>query len=703
MIRGLVASVFAAAVVATPLTYPVPPTGGTVDDFYGTKVADPYRTLENLDSPMTRAWVEAEAALTRSYLDAIPQRAAIRAHLERLANYSSQTAPTHAGNQYFYWANDGTLEQGLLYTMRGPHGTPRMLLDPNALSKDGSITVSGEVPSRNGSLLVYATQQSGSDWQTWHVRDVATGKDLPDVLPWSKYANASWMPDDRSFMYERYPSQNAAAMYRAAIAGHAIYVHRLGTPQSADRLFYTNPSHPKWIYSAFVTEDRRYAIVYVGSGESTNNRVGYVDLRDPRYALHELFWKEDASWAYVDNTDSRFLFTTNKNAHNTRVIAFDVRRPNAPASLVPETRNALNNATAAGRRLFLTYLIDAHTVVKVYDEEGRWLRNVELPGIGTASGFGGESTDRTVYYDYDSYTTPYSTFAYDIASGTSTLYWKQGIDFDPNQFETKEVFYRSKDGTRVPLMISYRKGIKLDGSNPTMLYGYGGFDVAVTPAFTGVTWLQMGGVYARASIRGGSEYGEAWHTAGMRANKQHVFDDFVAAAEYLIAQKYTSTPKLAIRGESNGGLLVGAVLTQRPDLFGAAVPMVGVLDMLRFDKYTAGTYWSPEYGCATCGADQFAWLYKYSPYHNVRPGTVYPPTLVMTSDHDDRVFPAHSFKFAARLQADQAGTAPILLRVQLKGGHGGGTTRSQDWDEFADIYAFLLKSLNMTLPSDFKP
>ena len=452
-----------------------------------------------------------------------------------------------------------------------------------------------------------------------------------------------------------------------------------------------------------MTDDRRYAIVSVSSNDSINNRIGYVDLRNASRTVRELLWKNDAQWGFVGNAGPIFYLTTTLGAPNSRVVAVDVRNPGILRTVVPQSRFALQSASYVGGRLILSYLADAHSAVSVFDASGRHLRDVSLPGLGTATGFEGFAGDRTTFYSYAGWTTPPTIYRYDVLAGQSAVYRKPRISFDAGQYVTREVFYRSKDGTRVPMMVSYRRGMALDGTNPTILYAYGGFDIPITPSFSTAiaTWLQMGGVYAVANIRGGSEYGEAWHRAGMLGNKQNVFDDFIAAAQYLIAQKYTSTPKLAIKGESNGGLLIGAVETQRPDLFGAAVPGVGVLDMLRFDKFTIGNFWIPEYGCATCGANNFAWLYKYSPYANVRPSTVYPPTLIMTSDHDDRVFPAHSFKFAAKMQADQAGSAPILLRVQLKAGHGGSTTLTQSIDAAADIYAFLVKNLGMDLPTGF--
>lgn len=685
------------------LTYPAAPTSDTVDSYYGTAVPDPYRPLEEIDAPATVAWMRAEASLTSSYLDAIPQRAPIASHLRTLLNYEAFGIPFHMRDQYFYLHNSGLQNQWVLYTMEGPEGAPRVLIDPNLLSADGSVTLGDEVPSWDARLLAYSTQSSGSDWETWHVREVAGGTDLPDTVQWSKFSSLSWLPNDRAFLYERYPAPKTQETYKGVLSGQAVYEHVLGTPQAKDTLFYYRPEHKNWLYDAEVTEDRRYVVLTVSSSDSINDRIGYVDLRDPQRKVHEVLWKNDAQWAYVANVGSRFYFTTTLKAPNSRVVVIDLGSPSTIHTLIPESKWALQGASPVGGRLILSYLIDAHSAIEVYDQRGRFLRDVALPGVGSVSGFLGFATDRFTYYRYMGWTTPGTIFRYDVLTGASELYRKPKIAFDSSQYETDEVFYRSKDGTRVPMTISYRKGMIRDARNPTILYGYGGFDIAITPYFSSfiATWLQMGGIYAVANIRGGSEYGERWHRGGMLGSKQNVFDDFIAAAEYLIAQRYTSTPKLAIKGESNGGLLVGAVETQRPDLFGAALAGVGVMDVLRFDKFTIGSFWSAELGCATCGQSDFEWLYKYSPYANIKPDTAYPATLIMTSDHDDRVFPAHSFKFAARMQAAQAGSAPILLRVQQKAGHGESTTLAETIDLYADMYAFLVKNLDVTLPAGF--
>jgi prolyl oligopeptidase len=696
----------AGALSQTPsneMRYPPAPTDGTIDTFYGTQVPDPYRPLESIDAPATAQWVQSEALLTRSYLDAIPQRDAIKAHLKTLLKYEAFDIPFHMGERYYYLHNAGLQNQWVLYTMRGLHGAAHPFIDPNAMSRDGSITAGDFTPSWDAKLLAYTTRTSGSDWQTWHVRAVAARKDLPDRLRWSKFSNAAWLPNSHALLYERYAAPKTGEVYKEALYGQAVYLHTLGRPQSTDSLFYYRPDHRNWLYNAWVTEDRRYVVLTIASNDSINDRIGYADLSAPGHPMHELLWKSDAQWSYVANAGPLFYFTTTLDAPNSRVVAIDVRQPGVIRTVVGESKWALQAASDVGHHLMVSYLVDAHSAVKVYDEQGRYQRDIALPGAGSAGGFDGLRRDRLTFFRYMGWTVPGTIYAYDVESATSSIYRRPQIKFDPSQYATDEVFYQSKDGTRVPLMISYRKGVERNGNNPTILYGYGGFDVPITPYFSSfvAAWLQMGGIYAVANLRGGSEYGEAWHRGGMLASKQNVFDDFIAAAQYLIAQGYTSTPKLAIKGESNGGLLVGAVETQRPDLFGAALPGVGLMDVLRFDKFTIGSFWTSELGCATCGKDDFAWLYKYSPYANIKPATRYPATLVMTSDHDDRVFPAHSYKFAARLQAAQAGPAPVLLRVQQKAGHGGSTTLAQTVDLYADIYSFLVRNLGMALPPGF--
>jgi prolyl oligopeptidase len=684
-------------------SYPQAPRGNVSDTYFGTAVPDPYRWMENIDSPETRQWVLSEAKLTQEYFAQIPQRETIAERLKRNANYERFSTPYHAKSHYFFTYNSGLQNQSVLYTMDGPHGKPRALIDPNRLSADGTVALGPTATTLDGKLIAYSTQSSGSDWQTWRVRNVVTGKDLGDTLQWSKFSGASWLKNNSGFFYDRYAAPTPGQTYKAALYGQKVYFHKLGTPQSADRLVYEDPAHMDYFFDASVTQDGRYLILTQSGGRSYNTRIYYRDLQAKQSRFIPLLVKGDAQWYFVDNEGPKFFFQTDKNAPNHKVIAIDVRKPAAMQTIVPQWSSAIEGVNTVGRNIFVLYLKDAHSAVRQYTYAGHLVRDVALPGIGTAGGFYGDPNDKVTYYSYSGYTTPSTAYTFDIASGKSSVYRKTHVPIDLTGFVTDEVFYTSKDGTRVPMMIAHRKGIKLDGSNPTILYAYGGFDISITPAFSAMTatWLKMGGIYAVANIRGGGEYGEAWHHAGMFGNKQHVFDDFIAAAEYLIAKKYTSTPKLAIKGESNGGLLVGAVEVQRPDLFGAALPGVGVMDMLRFQDFTIGNSWISEYGCSTCSAKQFQALYRYSPYQNVKQGAVYPPTLISTADHDDRVFPAHSFKFAAAMQQAQAGDAPVLLRVDLKSGHGGGKPITKVIDDYADTYAFLLRNLQLRLPPNF--
>ena len=676
------------------MTYPPAPRGDTVDDYFGTKVADPYRWMEEIDSPQTRAWVEAEDALTESYLAKIPQRRALRARLKQLYDYERVSAPSHENQTYLIFRNSGLQNQAVLYVSHGEHGAQGVLLDPNTLSADGTVAIGGTALSHNGKLLAYSTQIAGSDWETWHVRDVASAKDLPDTITWAKFSGADWSHDDSGFYYSAYDAPADPKKLNIVNVNQKAYFHRLGTEQKADRLVYARPDHPDWFIGLAETEDGRYLLYYVSKGE--NNGLFYRDLKDPKAQPIELFANEKAQYSVVDNDGPRFYVFTNDGTSNGKLIAFDVRHPKNTEAVIPEAGSALDSVSAVGGRFFASYLKDAHSQVVEFDRTGKRVREVALPGLGSVSGFDGHHDDRVTYYTYTSFTQPTTIYRYDIASGASTVLHRPRVDFDPTHYATEQIFYKSKDGTRVPMFISYKRGLHRDGSEPAILTGYGGFDIAIRPGFSAVDllWMEMGGVFAVANLRGGSEYGEAWHRAGMLANKQNVFDDFIAAAEWLIANNYTSTPKLAIHGGSNGGLLMGAVVNQRPDLFGAVLADVGVMDMLRFQKFTVGAAWIPDYGSSEASAAQFKTLYAYSPYHNLKPGWSFPPTLITTGDHDDRVFPAHSFKYAAEMQRDQGGTAPVLLFVETKAGHGGGKPLEKALNEAADKYAFLLENLH---------
>jgi prolyl oligopeptidase len=681
------------------ITYPQARRGDQVDDYHGVKVADPYRWLEDTDSAETHAWVEAENKITFGYLDQIPYRQAIRDRLTKLWNYERFTTPSQYGGRYFYQHNTGLQQQNVLLVAESLNAEPRVLLDPNTLSTDGTVAMAGEAISDDGKLMAYGLAASGSDWTEWHVRDIDTGKDLSDDLKWVKFSGASWTKDNKGFFYSRYDEPKGASM-RDTNYFQKLYYHHLGTAQSADKLIYERPDNKEMGFGGDETDDGHYLIINVWQGTAPKNRVYYKDLTQPDSPVVKLLDDFDAKYDFIDNDGPIFWFQTDLDAPRGRIIAIDIRHPERAnwKTLVAQSPDTLEFAHAVNNSFFVGYLKDARTEVRVHDLTGAFLRNVDLPGIGTAGGFGGKRHDKETFYAFTSFTAPATVYRYDPQAGRSTVFREPKVDFDPTRYETKQVFYHSKDGTRVPMFLTYKKGIKLDGQNPTLLYAYGGFDISLTPFFSvpNVVWLEMGGIYAQPNLRGGGEYGEEWHQAGMKLKKQNVFDDFIAAAEWLIDNKYTSTPKLAIRGASNGGLLIGACVTQRPDLFGVALPEVGVMDMLRFHKFTIGWAWTSDYGSSDNAGD-FKALYAYSPLHNLKPGTKYPPTLIATSDHDDRVVPGHSFKFAATMQADQAGPAPVLIRIEVKAGHGAGKSITKLIDETADTWSFVARNLNMNV------
>jgi prolyl oligopeptidase len=679
------------------LEYPKVKTVDQVDDYHGTKVADPYRWLEDADSPDTKAWVEAEDKLTFGYLEKISYRGAIRDRLLKLWNYERFTTPEQENGRYFYQHNNGLQNQNVLLVAESLKAEPRVLLDPNTLSSDGTVALAGASITDDGKLMAYATAQSGSDWQEWHVRDVSTGKDLPDLLEWSKFSGAAWTKDGKGFFYSRYDEPKGTAL-RDANYFQKLYYHQLGTSQAEDKLVYDRPDNKEMGFYGAVTDDGRYLIIHVSEGTSPKNRLYYKDLSKSDAPVVKLLDDFDAQYSFIDNDGPVFWIQTDLQAPRGKLIAIDTRHPERAnwKTVVPETKDKLEQTTVVDNRFLLSYLKDARTEVRVYDIQGKLIHNVDLPGIGTATGFQGKRKDKETFYSFTSFISPTTVYRYEPGAGKSSIFKQPKVDFDPAQYETKQVFYNSKDGTLVPMFLTYKKGLKLDGQNPTLLYGYGGFDISLTPSFSvpTVVWLEMGGIYAQPNLRGGGEYGEEWHLAGTKARKQNVFDDFIAAAEWLISNKYTSTPKLAIRGGSNGGLLVGACLTQRPDLFGATLPHVGVMDMLRFQKFTIGWAWTSDYGSSD-NPEDFKALYAYSPLHNLKSGRKYPPTLIATADHDDRVVPGHSFKFAATMQADQAGPAPVLIRIETKAGHGAGKPISKIIDETADEWAFVAYNLKM--------
>ncbi len=680
--------------------YPKPEKSEQVDDYFGTKVADPYRGLENADSPATRKWIEGENALTFRYLESIPARKKINERLTALWDYAKYGVPFRDGGRYFFAKNSGLQNQSVVYTGKALPGEPKVLLDPNTLSKDGTVALSGFAVQEEGKLFAYGLSTAGSDWQQWKVRDIETGQDLKDTLDWVKFSGASWAHDGSGFYYSRYDQPKAGGeQLKETNYFQKVYFHKIGTPQSDDPLIYERKDHKDWLFGAEVTEDGEYLLIDVSQGTDVKNRVFYKDLQKPDAKVIELLNKQDASYSFLGHDGTVFWFRTDLKAPRGRIIAIDVTKPAEIKELVPQGKEKLESVSVVGNRFVANYLKDAHSVVRMFAFTGEAAGEIPLPGLGTASGFTGKRKDMETFYSYVRYTAPPTIYRYEFGKDQSTVLFRPKVDFKSDDYTTEQVFYKSKDGTRVPMFITHRKDLAKNGENPTVLYGYGGFDISITPSFSPATavWLEMGGVYAVANIRGGGEYGEEWHQGGMKANKQNVFDDFIAAGEWLIAHKYTSTPKLAISGRSNGGLLVGACLTQRPDLWGATLPGVGVMDMLRFQKFTIGWAWASDYGSSDNEAD-FKTLYKYSPLQNVTPDTKYPPTLIETADHDDRVFPGHSFKFAATLQADQAGDAPILIRIETRAGHGAGKPTSKLIEDVTDQWAFLVKNLKMTIP-----
>jgi prolyl oligopeptidase len=680
------------------LKYPAAPTSNQVDDYNGVKVADPYRPLENPDSPESRAWIEAENKITFDFLKTIPERGGIEKRLTEIWDCERFVVPFKEDGQYFFSKNTGLQNQNVIYTTTNFSETPRELLDPNLLAKDGTIALGGLDVTDDARLMAYGLATAGSDWQQWKVRDVRSGKDRTDLVDWVKFSNGSWKKDGSGFFYSRYDKPDEKNKLRSQVYNHKLFFHQLGTPQSRDKLIYERPDQKEWLFSAEVANDGRYLIISVQRGTDPKNRIFYKNLADPNSKVVELLDKADAEYDFIDNEGPVFIFRTNLDAPLGRIISIDTRKPLPPIvdELVPESRDKLEAVSSVGERFVAVYLKDAHSAVKLFKRDGSDDGEIALPGLGTTAGFTGKRKDRETFYSFTSFTTPTEIFRYDFDKRASELLFKPNVKFNPDDYTTEQVFYQSADGTRVPMFISYKKGIKRDGQTPTYLYGYGGFDISSTPSFApaNLVWMEMGGIYAVANLRGGGEYGENWHEAGMLHTKQNVFDDFIAAAHYLIDNKFTSTSKLAIGGGSNGGLLVGACMTQRPDLFGAALPNVGVMDMLRFQKFTIGWAWTSDYGSAEKPND-FAYLYAYSPLHHIAKGCCYPATFITTADHDDRVVPAHSFKFAATLQAAQGCDKPTLIRIETKAGHGAGKPTTKIIEETADRWAFLVKELGM--------
>ena len=686
----------AAAPSVRPFDYPEAPRGSTVDDYHGVKIADPYRVFEDPDAAETRAFVAAQNAVARKFLDAVPARDEIAARLEALWNYERYSVPSLFAGRLFYSRNDGLENQAVFYVQPATGGPPRMLIDPNAMSREGTVALGFTSPSADGRRVAYGLTAAGSDWTTIRVLDVDSGKDLPDELRWVKFSGAEWTRDGKGFFYSRFPEPVAGSPKDAPTYHQKLYFHRVGTSQAEDVLVFERTDEKTWTFQSSVSDDGRYLVVHVARSTDDRRRVFTADLakwrRGTPLRLTELVQNFDAGYSFAGNDGASLYFRSNTGAARGRVVALNANTPGAEAKeIVAESPDALVSVRWVGKRLIATYLKDAHSEVRVLDTKGRLERTITLPGIGTARGFSGQQNDATTYFSFASFATPASIYEYSPGTGELRVFRTPRVAFEPEGYETRQVFATSKDGTRVPLFLTHKKGLTPDPSTPAYLYGYGGFNVPITPWFDvgSLVWMERGGVSAVAILRGGGEYGKAWHEAGMREQKQHVFDDFIAAAEWLVANRLTSSPRLAIAGRSNGGLLVGACITQRPELFGAALPAVGVHDMLRYHRFTVGWNWAEEYGSSDDAA-MFRTLHAYSPLHNVRAGTRYPATLVTAADHDDRVVPSHSYKFAAALQAAQAGSAPILLRVETEAGHGGTTPTKKRIEEEADRLAFLV-------------
>ena len=682
------------------ITYPDTRKGDASDDYHGTKLADPYRWLEDDNSEETKAWVVAQNKVTHTFLDTIPQRDELRKRLTKLWNYERFSAPFERGGWFFYSHNTGLQNQSVFYVTDSIEQQGRVLLDPNTMSKDGTVALTDTVPSEDGKLLVYGTSSGGSDWQEFRVRDVATGKDLDDHIKWVKFSGASWAKDGSGFYYSRFDEPKSGDALKGKNEFQKLYFHKIGTAQAADTLIYERKDHADWGFSGAVTDDGTYLIIHASQGTDPKNRTFYKDLTQPEAKVVELLTDFDADYGFCENDGPVFYFRTDLDAPRYRVIAIDTRKPERAAwrEVIPQTADKLEGAHFVGGKIFCEYLKDARSEVKVFSQLSTLNSQLmELPGIGSVGGFGGRTKDTHTFFSYTSFTEPGAIYRLDIATGKSVIWRKPSVDFKSDDYETKQVFFQSKDGTRVPMFITHKRGLALDGTAPTVLYGYGGFNIPMTPGFSvsRAVWLERGGVYVVANLRGGGEYGAEWHKAGTKLKKQNVFDDFIGAAEWLIANKYTAPAKLAIQGGSNGGLLVGACMTQRPELFGAALPAVGVMDMLRFHKFTIGWAWKSDYGSSE-NADEFRALHAYSPLHTLKPGTRYPATMVTTADHDDRVVPAHSFKFAARLQECQPKDGPpVLIRIETSAGHGAGTALNKVIEQSADQLGYLMKTFGM--------
>jgi len=689
------------ALGASPVDYPDTPRGDVQDVFHGHTVHDPYRWLEAdvREDQGVSDWVDAQNDVTFDYLNGLEQRTDIRQRLEQLWDYERSSSPQKIGNEangykYYMTRNDGLQNQSVWYVLDDLDAEPRVLLDPNTLSKDGTVALSGSAFSDDGRFLAYALSEGGSDWKTWHVMDLATSETLPDRIAWSKFSGAAWRPDGSGFFYARFPEPDDGAAMVGRNLNQSLYFHKVGTPQSEDVLVHADADHPDWGWEPTVTEDGHWLVVHAWKG-GEKTRLYVRDLRNGVGPLIDLVPNWDDAWGLVGNKGDVLLFRTDKDAPMYQLVSIDMnKQSNGFKPVIPEGDALLRSVSHVGGRLVANWLQDASSRVSVHDLNGALIRTIDLPGIGSAGGFGGYQDDPETFYSYSSFITPPSIYRYNVETGETSKWWSPDVDFDPADYEVRQVFVQSKDGTMLPMFLAHRTGLVRDGANPTLLYGYGGFNLNMTPYFSPsrLAWMEMGGVFAMPNLRGGGEYGKDWHEAGTKLQKQNVFDDFIASAQWLINNNYTSPAHLGIQGGSNGGLLVGACLTQRPELYGAALPAVGVMDMIRYPQFTIGRAWVPDYGDPDVKAE-FEALMAYSPYHNITPHKAYPPTLITTGDTDDRVVPGHSFKFAAALQFAQGGDAPVLIRVDRKAGHGAGKPTSKRLDETADVWSFLAEHL----------
>ena len=683
-----------------PLKYPQTKTVDVTDNYHGIEIADPYRWLEDTESEETAKWVEAQNELTEAYLGALPQRESMRSRLTKLWNYERYSIPSRRGQRYFFSHNDGLQNQSVLYTAKSLDAKKQVLIDPNTLSEDGTVALAGTRLTRDGTLVAYALADGGSDWRTWKVRDVETGTDLTDEVHWVKFSSVAWLPDNSGFFYSRYSEPDDGSELIGTNENQRMYFHRIGTEQSEDELIIERPDHPKWGFSPHVTDDGRFLVVGNWKGSEPKSQVFYKDLEDPDSPVKPLITGFDSEYEFIASLDTRMFFLTDFEAPRRRVVEVNLEHPERSnwKEVIQETEDVIASVTLFGDVFYVASLRDARSRVTRHRINGSLIDEFQLPGVGTVGGFAGYQDAQETFFSFTNYVTPGAIYRVELNDTPETAkgqLWRQSeIELDLDEFLTEQIFCTSKDGTRVPIIITRRKDTKLDGKNQTLLYAYGGFNISLTPSFSpaNAAWVDAGGIYAVANLRGGGEYGREWHEAGMRLGKQNVFDDFIAAAECLIESGYTTNSRLGIRGGSNGGLLVGAVMTQRPDLFGACLPAVGVMDMLRYQKFTIGWAWVTEFGSSD-EADQIKNLLSYSPLHNLKQGTCYPPTMITTADRDDRVVPGHSFKFAAAIQAAQACENPTLIRIETRAGHGAGTPVSKRIDEYADLWSFLQANL----------